>query len=197
MRRGKQSSNKRQNIEKKINKNLPETIKDIKLDASTLEILSQVQNKVVNSPALNGGFDRLINKVENIENSQTQIVDRQSQIVDRVDSIHTAIFDQNDGLFSLMHQSRLARAQEKAEIDIQIANFDIWRTNQQKIFDEKVKESETLANLVQKHNNELEAINKWKTSISSTMKWVLTALGGSVATVLGKFIHDWIFMHWK
>lgn len=168
----------------------PPTITNITLDASALEMLSQVQNKVVNAAALNGGFDKLISKVESIGNAQ-------SQIVDRVDSIHNAIFDQNDGLFSLMHQSRLSRAQEKAEIDIQIANLDNWRENQQKNTDHVVKESEQINVMLQKYQAELDSMTEWRKNVSSTLKWIATALGGSVITVLGKFLHDWITLHWK
>ena len=166
------------------------SVTNITLDASTLEMLSQVQNKVVNAAALNGGFDRLIAKVEGIEAGQTQIVDR-------VDSIHNAIFDQNDGLFSLMHQSRLSRAQEKAEIDVQLAGIETWKDQQQKSTEEEKKDSEQLSLIVRKQQADLEDLVMWKSSVSSSFKWVITALGGSIVTVLGKFLHDWIFTHWK
>lgn len=186
-----QSRRQVQKEEKELKNEAPQpNVTHITLDASALEMLSQVQNKVINAAALNGGFDRLITKVESIELGQ-------SQIVDRVDSIHNAIFDQNDGLFSLMHQSRLSRAQEKAEIDMQIAGIENWKDHQQKISDKNTKEADEFGVMLQKQQAELEAIVKWKHAVSSTFKWVMTALGGSIVTVVGKFLHDWVFSHWK
>ena len=51
--------------------------------------LDEIQKKLSNSSALNGGFETLLYKIDKIEQSQ-------GQLVNKVDKIHDAIYDPSD-----------------------------------------------------------------------------------------------------
>ena len=59
-------------------------------DQESRDLLKNIYAKLDVSPALNGGFDKLLFNVDNIEK-------RQTQIIEKVDKIHEAIYDPDDG----------------------------------------------------------------------------------------------------
>ncbi len=59
-----------------------------------LEKLEKVENKVVNAPAMNGGFDKLLNEVEHIKENSKKIV------LDAVKGYKENLYEPDSGFFS-------------------------------------------------------------------------------------------------
>ena len=62
-----------------------------------LEKLERVENKVVNSPAMNGGFDKLLGEVAHIKETQ-------SEVLDAVKNIKKSLYEPDSGLYSRVKQ---------------------------------------------------------------------------------------------
>lgn len=123
--------------------------------------MTDIQAKVLSSAVLNGGFDNLVFKIENIEQSQ-------SGMSDKVNMIHEALYKPDDGFFA------------------------------------RVKQVETEAHDTQAHTETVRALDvsvkdleRWKGWVNRVVKWVAIAIGGGVATLMGKLLYDFISGHIK
>lgn len=76
------------------------------LDAKDRELLEQIGKKVLNSPALNGGFDRLVVTVG-------QIKERQDEAIEKIDDLSKALYQPKEGLYSKV---------QALEYDVQTVN---------------------------------------------------------------------------
>lgn len=63
----------------------------------TQKLLVDIQSKVLSSAALNGGFDSLMFKIENIERTQ-------SNMSDQIKMIHEVLYKPDDGFFARVKQ---------------------------------------------------------------------------------------------
>ena len=62
-----------------------------------LEKLERVENKVVNSAAMNGGFDKLMNEVEHIKTAQVEVLDA-------VKGVKKSLYEPDSGLYSRVRE---------------------------------------------------------------------------------------------
>lgn len=69
-------------------------------------ILERVEKKL-ESPVLNGGFDNLMTKVEKIESIQSQMGKVQETQGEKIDSIHSAIYEPEKGLYVKVKDANL------------------------------------------------------------------------------------------
>ena len=65
------------------------------LDNQTRELLEQISKKILNSPALNGGFDKLVVTVG-------QIKEKQDEAVEKIEKLSVALYQPKEGLYSKM-----------------------------------------------------------------------------------------------
>lgn len=65
------------------------------LDNQTRELLEQISKKILNSPALNGGFDKLVVTVG-------QIKEKQDEAVEKIEKLFVALYQPKEGLYSKM-----------------------------------------------------------------------------------------------
>lgn len=71
--------------------------------AATLEaqdrMLERLEEKL-EKPVLNGGFDKLVAKVEKIETVTESLRDAQVEAKKKIDAIHVAVYDPDTGLYT-------------------------------------------------------------------------------------------------
>jgi uncharacterized protein YaaN involved in tellurite resistance len=155
-----------------------------------LDALQQLQQKVLASPALNGGFDTLLFKVEKIEEGQVQMGTK-------VDSIHEAIYHPDEGLFARVKV--VEPLKEKAEAIDQLEK-DVLVLQQRVQVDERTVEKEARLTeehkkLVKLHAEQIKDLVAFKSKVCAIVKWGLVTLGGSVVTLIGKLIYDFVSGH--
>lgn len=126
-----------------------------------LQLLTDIQTKVLSSAALNGGFDNLMFKIENIETAQ-------SGMSDKVNMIHDALYKPDDGFFA-----RVKQVEEEAH--------------------ETHSQTETIRAL----DVSVTDLKRWKNLVDRVAKWALIAVGGGIATLIGKLLYDFISGHIK
>ena len=86
-------------------------------------LLQNIQQKLEKSAALNGGFDKLLYKIEGIENSQ-------NQIGTKVDKIHEAIYHPDDGLFARIAANKSEQNENVTKIEKQVVELSTWQEHQ-------------------------------------------------------------------
>lgn len=160
------------------------------LPPQVVELLHLVQQKVLTSPVLNGGFDAMMVKVEQIEEGQ-------KQMGVKVDSIHEAIYHPDEGLFARVKD--VEHVKEKVAVTEQLEK-DIARLQQQHESEEKVlareeKQAEENAKLVKDHAEKIKDLVQFKSRVCAIVKWGLVTLAGGVATLVGKLIYDFVSGH--
>ena len=152
------------------------------------DILQDIQKKVNESSNLNGRFDTLMFKVEKIE-------EEQAKISKTVGSIHTAIYDPDNGLFSRIVTVKSTQAEEKAEIEKQLIEINSWKNQAEKTSIEAKLEEKQVQKKVDAQQNSLESIEKWKSSVNSLGKWTLAAIAGGALTIAFRAIYEFLIVH--
>lgn len=145
------------------------------------QALDEIQRKLSNSSALNGGFETLLYKIDKIEQSQ-------GQLVTKVDKIHDAIYDPSDGIFSKLGEYKLENADKVNEVSQQISELQLWKEIKEKE-EEKTdvvegKNKEKLQNL----EKSVDSLVRNKNNAWAVMKWFMVAVGGGIVTLLIKWI---------
>lgn len=151
-----------------------------KIQSSTFD---EVQKKILNSPALNGGFETLLYKIDKIEESQ-------GQLVSKVDKIHDAIYDPNDGIFSKLSEYKLENTQKVNDVTQQISEIQIWKDNKEReemkleVVEDKTKEK------ISSLEKSVDSLVRNKNNVWAVMKWFMVAIGGGVITLFIKWIES-------
>lgn len=164
------------------------------LPPQVVELLHLVQQKVLSSPGLNGGFTIMMSKVEQIEEGQ-------KQMGAKVDSIYEAIYHPDEGLFARIKD--VEHVKEKVaitELLVERLEKDISRLLQQHESKEKIlareeKQMEENARLVKDHAELIKDLVKFKSRVCAIIKWGLVTLTGAMVTLVGKLIYDFISGH--
>ena len=159
---------------------------------SVLDVLNKLEQKICNSPALNGGFDTLMFKVEKIEESQ-------EKIVVQVDSIHEAVYHPDDGLFARVKD--IEHIKKKAE-SVDVLEKDILKLQQWHIIEEKSAEKRNMISdehekLVNTHDDDIKELIKFKNRVVAILKWAAGLLGGAALTGLGSLIYQAAVFYFK
>jgi len=149
-------------------------------------ILENIHQKLDNSPALNGGFDRLLYKIDGIEKSQVQIVEK-------VDKIHDAIYHPDDGLFARIAMTKTSNLESVSKIEKQVFEISAWKQRRDSEDEDLEKDTDEIQVKIQKIENSIENMEKFQGLIFSLGKWVAVAVGGAVisfvAEALYKVVH--------
>lgn len=147
--------------------------------AHSKNLLHNIHKKLDNSAALNGGFDRLLYKIDSIENAQIQIVDK-------VDKIHEAIYNPDDGLFSRIAANKASQIESVTAIQKQISDLSTWQKKVEEEgedCEEKTGHFHTKLKDLEVSVKNLETIQKVGISV---LKWAGVAIGGGLITLLFK-----------
>jgi len=145
--------------------------------------LDEIQRKLSNSSALNGGFDTLLFKIDKIEQSQ-------GQLVNKVDKIHDAIYDPNDGIFSKLSEYKLENTNQVNEITQNLSELQVWKEVKDKE-EEKVDQKSTKNTMkLESLERTVESLERNKNNTWAVMKWFLVAFGGGLITLTIKWIES-------
>ena len=131
-----------------------------------LEKLERVEQKVVNSAAMNGGFDKLTSDVEHIR-------DTQREVLDAVRGVKKSLYEPDSGLFSRVKELEMESARrmeyivETKPIVGQHQELLMWKKQVQK----DVEEVEDL-------RLEVSKLQDWKAGMQKVIWLVATAAGG-------------------
>jgi predicted nucleic acid-binding Zn-ribbon protein len=144
------------------------------------DILRDIERKLSSSAALNGGFDRLMLKVDGIEASQTAIEKK-------VDDLQDSIYDPDKGLYA-----RIKEIDHQNEMQINDLNR---KFNEIKVVEEFEEKSRVEKDAIDKLNrellsktvNQLDDLIKWKDLVSSFVKWVI---GSGAIGAVGKMLYN-------
>lgn len=157
-----------------------------KVVSDIYEMVNDVQAKVMSSPALNGGFDRLIHKMEKFEVMQ-------DQVIVRVDQIHDAVYNPDLGLFA-----RVKTAEASRDDDINEINSELQRIKMKQEHDTiDLKESTASEKALLMDVKNLQEDVKELKLLFRTIKWVGMTLAGAIIVTMVKFLYDFAMLHVK
>lgn len=155
-----------------------------------LDILKQLQAKVLASSALNGGFDTLLYKVDKIE-------EKQEQVCDKVESIHTAIYSPDDGLYARVKDVEVIK--EKAvlveQLEKDILKLQQWQNLEEKSLEKEEKINDEYSKLMRIYADQLKELMHFKNKSLEILKWLFFTIGGSIIGGSGKLIYDFLHSH--
>lgn len=186
---------------KKSTKQITSVVKGVVPHASqdqVVEILRLLQQKVMGSSALNGGFDTLMYKIEKIEEGQIATGTK-------VDSIHDAIYHPDEGLYARVKAVELAKTAtlsgvekvlgtvEKLEKDV--THIQHQRETEAQMEREASELSKENDKLVKAHAQQLKELTEFKTKVCTIAKWLAVTIGGGILTGIGKIIYDFASGH--
>lgn len=135
-----------------------------------LRMLSEIRGKVMHAGALNGGFDRLSQKIDKLEST--------------VGEIHDAIYDPDEGLYARVRTATNEHDSDVTNITQKITTIEEWIKE-----DEKSRE-ETDDNLLA-----LEKEIKGVQSITKAIRWVGTAVVGAIIIATTKSFVVFLSQH--
>jgi hypothetical protein len=163
--------------------------------AASHQLLNEIQARVLNAPALNGGFDTLLYKVDKIEESQ-------DKIGEKVDSIHEAVFHPDQGLFARVKHVETTKGEAVDALEKDVTVLKIWKDNEEKALEKDTKMTEEqekvvkdLESTVKTQAGEIKALLEWKNKVSGAVRWGLVTLAGGGVTVIGKLLYDFLSGH--
>jgi len=156
---------------------------DIEDQENSQQLLYTIQKKLDSKTAINGGFDRLLYKIDGIEQSQ-------SQIVAKVDKIHDAIYDPDDGLFARISTNKTDQIESISKVEKQIIELNAWKQGVSKLEDTCEKENDMMSDKLKDLENSIDGLNKFQSGIHAALKWFGAAIGGGIITMLFKIFYN-------
>jgi len=162
-------------------------IDDSDEEVPSTRLLHNIQQKLEKSAALNGGFDKLLYKIDSIEHSQ-------NVIATKVDKIHEAIYNPDEGLFSRISTNKASQNEALMQVEKQVVELSTWREQQSKESDHVEKISEKLSEKLENLENDVNSLNRFKSLTISAAKWVAAAFGGGIITIVFKVLYDFVII---
>jgi hypothetical protein len=139
--------------------------------------LDVIHRKVSDASVLNGGFDRLMFKIDRIEAGQ-------EQLVSKVDKIHDAIYDPAEGLFAKMSEHKLSSTMKINEVQQHVASLTEWKSAKEDSEAQSVKTHDEYDERLEKVKQDLGILQADRAFVVSFLKWVGVAIGGGIVTIL-------------
>jgi len=131
-----------------------------------LEKLERVEHKVVNSAAMNGGFDKLMNEVEHIKTAQVEVLDA-------VKGVKKSLYEPDSGLYSRVREletesdRRLEFIQESKPALEFSKELQVWKKHADKELEQ-----------FEKMQIEFAKLQDWKSGAQRVIWLIATAAGG-------------------
>lgn len=149
-----------------------------------IEASQRILERIQQSPALNGGFEKLTYTVDVIKSSQ-------DQLTEKVDSIHEALYEPDLGLYARVKEA--AKAESVAKVAADVQDLKSWRTNEEKSAVIEVNSEQEADQFIKEHAE----LMIFKRRTLGVAKWVVLSIGSGLLTLLGKIIYDVIIGHIK
>lgn len=146
-------------------------------DESTRKLVKDIKDKLDKSPALNGDFDTLLNKVDKIEEGS-------GQLSKKVDKIYEAIYHHDNGIIAKMKESNHdnQNAHQKTSNDLSLLKE--WKNEKEKL-DEKIN---TKLDKIEVINDTVKDLVESRNTTWSFFKWFLAGIGGGIITIVSRYI---------
>ncbi len=171
---------------------LPLSKKAIEKIENNYRQILEMQDKILSAPAMNGGFTTLLYKVENIEQSQ-------EQLVQKVDQIHGVLYEPDNGLYARVKnvENDCVSNETIDELEKEVQEIKIWRNSE-----EKQSEKEEIAvveknKIMLEHEAALKDIQDSIAKYNAAIKWITVSLGGGLLSMIGKLIYEYVTGHIK
>jgi hypothetical protein len=147
------------------------------------DAINDIHRKVIKAPVLNGGFDSLMVKINNIESNN-------EQLKETLQSVHKAIYDPDNGIYSRITTCKNEHNESMYELNSEIENIKVWKNNIEKNDSTHYNTDIELTKKIDSHAVKLENIEKWKNGIFSITKWTAATVAGATITILFKILYD-------
>ena len=131
-----------------------------------LEKLDRVEQKVINSAAMNGGVDKLTNDVEHIK-------DTQKEVLEAVRGVKKSLYEPDSGLFSRVKELEM---ESSRRMDYIVETKPIVGQHQELLLWKR--EAEKDINEVENLRLEVSKLQDWKAGMQKVIWIVATAAGG-------------------
>lgn len=128
------------------------------------------------SPALNGGFTVLMNKIDALQVSQ-------DATAAKVESIHEAIYNPDEGIYARIKNAATVEQVEKVENVVDA--IAVWKTSEEKASASMVES----ATMVKDHDTKLANLLELKQDVIDIGKKVGLAVAGALFTLLCRLIY--------
>lgn len=151
-------------------------------DEDSKNLLQNIRRKLDSSAALNGGFDRLLFKIDSIEKSQIQIGEK-------VDKIHEAIYNPDDGLFSRIAANKASQIEAVTKIEKQLIEFSSWKQQYDEDGESCEKEADEIQEKIIRIEKALDDIEKFQSLAFSAAKWLIAAIAGAGVSYLVEVVY--------
>jgi len=165
-----------------------EYIEDPEESINSTKTLQSIQKKLEGSAALNGGFDKLLYKIDSIENNQVQIGNK-------VDKIHEAIYHPDDGIFARISAAKTDHLESVSKVENQVSQLVVWQHRQSKETEDVEKEASQFSLKLQQIETALDRMHQSKAFFNSILKWGGAALGGATVSLLFRYLYEVILKH--
>jgi hypothetical protein len=155
---------------------------------NSTKALQSIQKKLEASAALNGGFDKLLYKIDSIENNQVQIGNK-------VDKIHEAIYHPDDGIFARINSTKVDHLESVSKVENQVSQLVIWQQKQSKETEDVEKEASQFSLKLQQIETAIDRMHQSKAFFNSILKWSGAALGGATVSLLFRYFYEVVLKH--
>ncbi len=142
--------------------------------------LGHIQDKLKSAHVLNGGFDRLMEKVESIEGTQ-------EKILGELNTVKATIYDPDTGIYSRIKAVDDRSDERTHALDKAISDL---KTEQGKTA-EATKKHDVEVDKVKELEKKVEEFTKWKANVTK----IIWAIVVPIATTFGKIIYDFLASH--
>lgn len=154
-------------------------------DEKLQQILSDIHDRL-SAPALNGGFDKLMYKVDKIEETQ-------NKILEKVSTIDQTIYDPDRGLYARIKNVESAGDEEVAALDRSVLEIKATQEAERRVVEDVAQKVQVVHDI----KIQVDDLQRWKSSVTSGTKWVFLTLAGAAVSLFAKFIYDYVAGHIK
>lgn len=143
-------------------------------------VLGSIQEKLKSAHVMNGGFDRLMEKIDTIETTQ-------EKILGEMNGVKATIYDPDTGIYS-----RIKAVDDRSDERIHSLDKSISELkSDQKKSDETLQKQALEVDKVKELEKKVDELTKWKANATK----MIYAIVVPIATTFGKIIYDFISQH--
>lgn len=159
-------------------------------DREILDHVLQVHKKILESPALNGGFERVESQLEDVKSTHEKSAKLLSEV-------HEAIYHPEKGVYAKINEINVKSLTEAHAQDKNIDELIKWKKDAEVSLKESAEKKAIDDKKIEDQQKIIEGLERWKGSVSGFLKWTGGVLGGAAVALISKLTYDYITNHWK
>ncbi len=161
-RRGKMTKKPSTNVNNEVFRVLEDTQR-------TLETIREL-------PALTGGFNALMSKIDDLQESQ-------NKLIDEVTAIRLAIYDPDEGIYARIKNS--ANQERVEEVEKAVTSLSVWKDGTEK----NVEAALNTEKIVATQQNDINSLKKFKETTYDVLKKIGIGAIGAGLTLVCKIVY--------